>query len=164
MLIKSLNSIGLCRSGEGDRLLWEGIISKEGLIALDIYSVLIKKKTNQVSGCWFNGFWKTGAQIKMILFLCIVWKDKNLTWKNVQKRGWKGPGICSLLGLAEEDNEHIFYRCRFAIDTMEEIGKKLQINIPAYLSTEVCLRWWLKKRGFCKENSDSFPLAYVVHP
>ena len=65
----------------------------------------------------------------MILFLWLVWKDKNLTWRNLQKKGWQGPGMCFLCGKEEEDNLHMFYLCPFALETLAIVCGKLQINI-----------------------------------
>lgn len=50
----------------------------------------------------------------MILFAWLVFHNKNLTWDNLIKRGWIGPGICPFCFSAEEDNLHIFFHCRFA--------------------------------------------------
>lgn len=81
----------------------------------------------------------------MILFLWLVSKDKNLTWSNLQKRGWQGPGMCFLYGKEEEDNLHMFYFCPFALETLAIVCGNLQINTLVYHSTEDYLRWWINR-------------------
>lgn len=110
-----------------------------------MYANLIKYKGEQVSSCWFSRFWKTRAQIKMILFLWLVWKNKNLTWRNLQKKGWHGPGMCYLCGKKEEDNLHLFYFYPFALETLTIVCGRLKINTPVYQSTEECLNWWINR-------------------
>lgn len=81
----------------------------------------------------------------MILFLWLVRKDKNLTWMNLQKKGWHGPGRCCLCGEEEEDNIHLFYLCPFALETLEIVCGKLHIDTPVYYLTEDCLKWWINR-------------------
>ena len=140
-----LSYLGLWRSAEGDRLLWEGKDATEGLKAREVYASLIKNKPGQMSGDWFKKLWKTIAQLKKILFLWLVRKDKNLTWKNLQKKGWHGPGRCCLCGEEEEDNIHLFYLCPFALETLEIVCGKLHIDTLVYYLTEDCLKWWINR-------------------
>lgn len=79
----SLKSLGLCKMSAGDRMLWEGNDSFNGLKAKEIYLTLIKNKAEANSECWFKVLWKSRVQIKMIIFLWLVWKNRNLTWKNL---------------------------------------------------------------------------------
>ena len=37
--------------------------------------------------------------------------NKILTWDNLQKRGWIGPGCCALCGNGEDSVQHLFTSC-----------------------------------------------------
>ena len=143
--INLLRSQGICSLHDGDRLWWEGSCSHEGLRVKDIYSTLINQKPELEQDFWFGVFWKTDVTIKMIIFLWLVRHDKNLTWRNLQIRGWQGPGLCFLCGSQEEDNSHMFYSCPFACESIQLLCDRLHVQYPSYGSTEECLRWWLQR-------------------
>lgn len=157
--INLLRSQGICRIQEGDRLRWEGSRSEGGLRVKDIYSTLINQKPELEQDCWFGVFWKVDVPIKMIIFLWLVRYDKNLTWRNLQRRGWQGPGLCLLGGSHEEENSHLFYSCSFASDSLQILCDSLHVQSPLYRSTEECLRWWLQ-RG---KNWWSIPIFFHWH-
>ena len=85
--INLLTSLGICTSVEGDRITWCGSKKMDGLSVRGIYSSLILKKQWLHSDRWFKKIWRINVQIKLIIFMWLVWRNKNLTWNNLQKRG-----------------------------------------------------------------------------
>lgn len=72
------------------------------------------------------------APLKVRLF---VWLTKNnaiLTWDNLQKRGWKGPGKCVMCNNNSASVIHLFFECvwaRRAWDHIFDINSFNNINI-----------------------------------
>lgn len=116
-------------------LTWCGSKMRDCLSVRGTYSKLILKKQWQISDSGFKNMWTVNVQIKLIIFMWLVWRNKNLTWKNLQKRGWHGPGLCVLSGENEEDNCHLFYSCSFAKETLSILCDKLHIQVPLFCST-----------------------------
>lgn len=44
-----------------------------------------------------------------ILFSSLVYYNRNLTWEVLQRKGWIGPGRCSMCCQASETNVHMFF-------------------------------------------------------
>ena len=83
--------------------------------------------------------------MKMIIFSWLVWRDKNLTWSNLQKKGKIGPRICSFYKNANEDNLHLFYSCTFTRDVQKEICNHFNVQYMDLMNTEDYITWWLTK-------------------
>lgn len=86
----------------------------DSICVKDIYRLLLSEGRQQCINAFPITFWISGCQSKMVFFAWIIYHNKNLTWENLKKRGWLGPGICPLCNSAEEDNLHLFFLCKVA--------------------------------------------------
>jgi hypothetical protein len=66
--------------------------------------------------------------MKIKLFNWLLVEDKVLSWKNLQKRGWNGPGICCLCKNHGESTKHIFLTCHFTRTVWAELKKTLNLE------------------------------------
>ena len=148
---------GICKMREGDLLRWADSKFDKGLRVNEIYSSLIEQKLEMVHDCWFGILWKVDVPVKMIIFLWLVMNDKNLTWRNLQRKGWQGPGFCILCGANEEDNKHLFYFCPFVIETSQLLIECLKIQIPQFEGTKDCLQWWMQR------GKSLWPIPILFH-
>lgn len=69
---------------------WDGIIKRGEISALDSNQYMCRCIQNSHEVCWFTRFWKIKIPIKIILFIWLAWKNKNLTWENRRKRNMQG--------------------------------------------------------------------------
>jgi hypothetical protein len=79
-----------------------------------------------------------------------VIEDKILTWKNLQKRGWLGPGIYHLCKGKRESGKHLFVYCPFTISVWERIKMALKFSIGWIGPTmkECFENWALQNHNF----------------
>ena len=106
---------------------------------------LMDTKLNHGADIWLKVIWKENVQIKMIIFLWLVWRDKNLTWRNLQRKGWEGPGFCILCGMENEDNYHLFYHCYFAKTNLELLCTNWNFTVPVLSNTMDFIGWWFRR-------------------
>jgi hypothetical protein len=66
--------------------------------------------------------------VKIKLFCWLIAENKILTWKNLQKRGWKGPGMCSLCKAHRESTKHLFLNCPFTRLVWDELKKSMNLE------------------------------------
>ena len=114
---------GVFRVVERGEIAWMGKMKEGGHMVVDTYFSLYHQETLHPKVCWFTIFWKSNSPIRIILFLWLVWKIKNLTWENLQKRHWYGPGFCVICKAAYENNLHLFIICPNII----QLWKKLVV-------------------------------------
>jgi hypothetical protein len=102
-------------------------------------------------GGWRRKLWKWDCPLKIKLFTWLVAENKILTWKNLQKRGWVGPGICFLCKGSRETGKHLFVNCPFTIAVWNRV--KIALNLPS--------GWTGQTMNECYENwtkmNPSFP-------
>ena len=55
--------------------------------------------------------WYFNIPAKIRCFIWLVVMNRVLTWDNLQRRGWQGPGICTLCRLNEDSVQHLFLDC-----------------------------------------------------
>jgi hypothetical protein len=60
--------------------------------------------------------------------LWIALNNKLLTWDNGLKRGWIGPGRCSLCKSNSESINHLFIFCPYAAQVMKTVKEQLKVN------------------------------------
>jgi hypothetical protein len=76
-----------------DELKWTGGDNSGQLSVKNVYNALTKKLWKIKIGGWRRKPWSWDCPQKIKLFSWLVAENKILTWKNLQKRGWTGPGI-----------------------------------------------------------------------
>lgn len=109
-----LRNGGFFRSFDHNFLTWRISDRMDSICVKDIYRLLLSEGRQLCNNAFPGIFWKSGCQSKMVFFAWLTFHNKNLTWENLKKRGWLGPGICPLCSSAEEDNLHLFLLCKEA--------------------------------------------------
>ena len=105
---RGLELWGICLSSQSDTLLWE-FNKHDGSISAKLVYECIVNSVLPPSGSRLHTFLWSGMMSKKIgCFIWLVFRNKILTWDNLQKRGWYGPGICALYYNDEESVLHIF--------------------------------------------------------
>jgi hypothetical protein len=112
---------GIVLKENPDELSWIGD-DNTGLISVkNVYNTLSNKFWPGKAEGWRIQLWKWSCPLKIKLFLWLLLENKILTWENLQRRGWYGPGICCLCGTNEESSQHVFVSC----PSLFLFGKKL---------------------------------------
>ena len=88
-----MKSNSICCDGHGDHITWVGKKKVGEVEVSDRYYNLCTQELHITKVCWFYKFWRTMLPTKIIMFLWLVWKNKNLTWDNLLNRKWQGPRI-----------------------------------------------------------------------
>jgi len=104
----SLDCLGISRSGTRDNLVWtiHKLVSVKNIYA-DMISVAAKNPPPLFPLC----YWKAQCPMKMITFSWLLFRNKNLSWENLQRKSWQGPSRCSMCRNALETNLHMFFQC-----------------------------------------------------
>jgi hypothetical protein len=114
--IEALNSAGISILAEPDVLLWAGG-DASGIISVKNLYLALEKQLNLASDfSWIFQLWNWKLPLKLKLFIWLAGKGKILTWDSLRRRGWEGPGLCSLCRLAQEDVPHILIHCEFSME------------------------------------------------
>jgi hypothetical protein len=126
-----------------DELLWNEGDSSGQISVKNVYEALSNKIWRYKIGGWRRNLWTWDCPMKIKLFFWLVGVNKVLTWENLQKKGWKGPGMCYLCRVKGETSNHIFVTCPFTITVWEEVKKKMKFT-HGWSGTSVneCMQNW----------------------
>ena len=64
---------------------------------------------------WFKAVWRWKFHLKTVIFTWLLLAEHILTWNMLQRKGFEGPGICSLCHDAEECITHLMIECPFSV-------------------------------------------------
>lgn len=107
-----LRNCGFFRSRVQDVLIWKSAKSLYEVQVKDVYKDLIGMIPFRLELSFPPILWKTGCPLKMSLFAWLTFHNRNLSWDNLKRRGWQGPGICFLFWAEDESNFHLFFACK----------------------------------------------------
>eukprot|EP00253_Pinus_taeda_P022450 PITA_22450 len=107
-----LRNCGIFRSAEQDCLMWRNAKGMSSIHVKDVYQDLIGLKQSQLRPSFPHIFWKSSCPTKMVLFTWLSFHNRNLSWENIRKRGWQGPGVFPICSSAKENNFHLFLNCK----------------------------------------------------
>lgn len=68
--------------------------------------------------------------LKLKCFTWLVYFDKILTWNNLLKRGFVGPGVCSLCFNDEESADHLFGTCSYFLRVWLHLERHFGFQFP----------------------------------
>lgn len=108
-----LNRAGITMDHTEDREVWY-LNKADGTVTVKTaYDFLIDNCIDD--GLWWAySIWDWHLPLKLVCFFWLVLHNRTLTWDNLIRRGWSGPGICILCFEAEETILHLFFHCHFA--------------------------------------------------
>jgi hypothetical protein len=120
-----------------------------GIISVKNLYLALEKQLNLVSEfSWLIQLWNWKLPLKLKLFMWLAGKGKILTWDALRRRGWEGPGICSLCRHAQEDVSHILIHCDFSSEVWNRTLDyfKLSLSWKGVTLTD-CFNSWLSKKS-----------------
>lgn len=111
--------------------------------------------------------------LKLKLFFWLAGNDRILTWEALQRRGWEGPGFCSLCKKSSEDLPHLMIHCPFTRAVWNVMLQHFSIPIdwcgsnlsicfsnwyahkaaPPSLAIHICWQLWLERNSVIFEDS-----------
>jgi ribonuclease HI len=180
--IEALNSAGISILAEPDVLLWAGG-DASGIISVKNLYLALEKQLNLVSDfSWIFQLWNWKLPLKLKLFMWLAGKGKILTWDALRRRGWEGPGLCSLCRHAQEDVPHIFIHCDFSTEVWNKTLNFFKLSFswkgetlsdcfnswhsnkssPNALAVFVSWHLWIERNNALFEDRTPSPLA-VLH-
>jgi ribonuclease HI len=110
----ALKCTGLSLTDAWDTLTWVGGDGSRITAAKNVYVTLLPDREIDAQPLWLHWIWSWQLPLKLKLFFWLCARDKLLTWENLQRKGWHGPGFCVLCRGATEDIHHLFIHCIFA--------------------------------------------------
>jgi hypothetical protein len=87
----------------------------------NIYATLISTQDLLHWSGWKVKLWKWNVHLKLKLFVWMAAKNKILTLKVLQKKGWHGPSICPLCKIDVEEIDHMFVHFSFTHSVWDRI-------------------------------------------
>lgn len=79
-----------------DKIYFHDDATKGHISIKGIYNYISSSHGGPQDKCWFYRVWSWHMPINIFLSNWLVWRNKVLTWENLCKRGFEGPGKCSL--------------------------------------------------------------------
>lgn len=135
-----LRNCGIFRTLEHDCLISRYSKGMNSIRVKDVYQSLIRKKQSSCNTSFPCIFWKSGCPSKMVFFSWLLFHNKNLSWENLKKRGWQGPGVCPICRSAEEDNYHLFLNCNGS--------QQLWLSLGIVTESSMCITLQSTKRFY----------------
>ena len=135
-----------------DELTWLGDDKSSLISVINVYNTLSYKFWPEKVVGWRNQLWKWSCPLKLKLFIWLLLEDKILTWKNLQRRGWSGLGICFMCRSNEESSQHLFVSCPFTILIWKKVKLSLKLengwNEDKFLE---CFQNWYFQNNLIRE-------------
>jgi hypothetical protein len=143
-----LKCAGISLKEEPDSLVWAGGDASGIPSVKNIFDALLSLKNLVPDLSWRQQVWKWKIPLKYKLFVWLAGIDRILTWDSLRRRGWEGPGFCSLCRQAPEDIHHLLIHCKFT----KEVWSRLltQFNLPFSWSGDTitdCFNSWLLNKS-----------------
>jgi len=80
-----------------------------------------------------------------VCFFWLVLHNRPLTWDNLRRRGWSGPGVCIFCHFADETLIHLLFQCDFAKEVWRIICSTLRVDWQDSIdNTEGIVRHWMR--------------------
>ena len=143
---------GLARSGirlcnRKDQLIWS-LFKNGDITAKGLYSYFISVMEPRPSLWWHKRLWKWECPLKIKTFWWLVLNRAILTWDNLKKRGYIGPGICVLCWTHDESIDHLFIFCEFTKLIWSMLGPELDLrHVWGHLDLHSSFEQWVFKHS-----------------
>jgi hypothetical protein len=112
MYIWALQRANICFSDQEDEILWDG--DPRGVYTPKLgYVQLIVDLQQRETIWWWKKLWKQRCPTKGKILVWSILENKLLTWDNLQKRQFNGPGWCTLCKEQPETMDHLFIHFSF---------------------------------------------------
>ena len=94
-----------------DDLVWTYKKNSGSITAKAAYDCIVCSHIPPAANHADSFLWNKALPNKISCFIWLSLRNRILTWENLQKRGFHGPGICALCCSDEETVEHLFINC-----------------------------------------------------
>lgn len=148
-----LQGLPIRRTGTKDVLAWNLPRSPLPVRVKDLYVALSSGSAITDQLIFPPSLWKVSCPLKMILFTWLLFRNRNLSWEVLQKKGWQGPSRCVMCLNAVETNYHMFFQCPASRLIWYELSISLGFPHLFFSSVQDGFKWW----------SDQIALALFVH-
>ncbi len=111
-----------------------------------------------------NFLWKTGAPLRVKLFLWLAARNRLLTADTLAKRGWPGPSICVFCHRSDETLQHLLFECAFALSLWSRIIPGRTASKGRWLASggNLPARWRLLRAPHSADDRYSLDLAFAA--
>ncbi|XP_059669018.1 uncharacterized protein LOC132314136 [Cornus florida] len=92
---------------------------------------------------WKSLCWKYCRPRVAVTFV-IIMHNKNLSFVNLQRRGFHGPSICHNCFQAEDTNNHLFCTCEYAVEVWQQVVIWLNTTDIRFQELSVFVEWMLQ--------------------
>jgi ribonuclease HI len=178
----ALKCAGISLTDAQDSLIWAGGDASGIVSVKNIYAALLPALDVDANPSWLFQMWKWLFPLKHKLFIWLCANGKALTWEVLRKKGWQGPGICSLCCRASEDIHHLLIHCNFTKEVWNRLLQHFSLSFswtgatisdcfsswyfekaaPLSLAAYVCWQIWTERNKVIFEDASPSSLA-VFH-
>lgn len=137
-----LQGLAIRRTGTKDVLAWNLPRSPLPVRVKDLYVALSSGSAITGQLIFPPSLWKVSCPLKMILFTWLLFRNRNLSWEVLQKKGWQGPGRCIMCLNAVETNYHMFFQCPASRLIWYELSISLGFPHLFVSSVQDDFKWW----------------------
>lgn len=109
--MRSLEIGGIRLNSQSDTLIWAYNKFDGSISAKMVYDNIIHSSSPRAGSRLLTHICTGSLPWKISCFIWLALMNKLLTWDNLQKRGWTGPGICALCSRDEDSVQHLFFHC-----------------------------------------------------
>lgn len=113
LFVLNLLRAGIYLTDFEDTLVWTQNCNTGAVTARLAYHSQMEARCDVMATGWTKKVWYGRMPLKLKCFTWLTFFYKILTWSNLQKRGFVGPGICLLCFKAAETTDHLFGTCYF---------------------------------------------------
>lgn len=132
MFVHNMHLDGINISIETSMLVWAWWNSSEIISTNSFYNAITSTLYHDKVIWWYALIRKWDFPIKLNIFTWIILKNKILSWKNLQNRGFQGPNICVLYRNGEENVDHLFLRYEVEISLWASVLDALETKISSH--------------------------------
>ena len=136
---------GIRLLAQPDTLIWTHDCTGGNASANSVYNFIVLASQPQPADRVQYMIWLSSLPSKIAYFIWLVLGNRILTWDNLQRKGWSGPGICSLCGAGADCILHIFSFCPVWRDVIYHLSDKYHFippqlcdDIPSYIRNWIC--------------------------
>ena len=109
--MQSLEIGGIRLNTLSNSLIWDFNKHDGAVTAKLVYDCIVHSFSPRDGSRLLSNLWTGSLPRKICCFIWFALQNKILTWDNLQKRGWTGPGVYALCSKAADCVQHFFYHC-----------------------------------------------------
>ena len=113
-----------------DTLVWDHNKNNGSATSKLVYDYIVQSSHPLVGSNLQALIWSGILPTKISCFIWLVLENKILTWDNLQRKGWIGPGIYALCNAEEDCVQHIFSLCSVWNEVISHLSGKYHFIPP----------------------------------